>query len=271
VTAPSYNPSPNQHSEEVEAAAYRLRVKTFASNRTAGDAITSRELEGGATLTNILNTAGELSAYAEQSLAAINQRYRPRLDCKKGCSYCCRKPGVLVSIPELIRILEHVRLTFSHLETAELTERARKYEAQMEGKNCDDLVDVSVPCPLLVENKCSIYEIRPLVCRGFNSTNVDACRAAHDNANVLVPIFALLKDVTDGLNVGATQRLKLKGLNDAMVDLGRALNIALASGPGFEQDIMNGSRALSPAENRSCIAELWNEVRRTATQLGIPI
>ena len=85
------------------------------------------------------------------------------------------------------------------------------YAAQMEGRRFEDPLNESVPCPLLVEGRCSVYEVRPLICRGYNSTNVDACRKAHDDADVLVPTFAMLKDVTDGATVGAGRRLKAAG------------------------------------------------------------
>ena len=47
-----------------------------------------------------------------------------------------------------------------------------------------------IPCPLLVDNRCSAYGARPLECRGYNSTNVEACRQAFDNYDAWdVPIF----------------------------------------------------------------------------------
>jgi len=174
----------------------------------------------------------------------------------------------LTSVPELARILEHVRTTFSPDAIASLKARARRYAEQMEGRRVEDPLNESVPCPLLVEGRCSAYEVRPLICRGYNSTNVDACRKAHDNADVLVPTFAILKDVTDGATVGAAQRLKAAGFNDSMVDLGTALNIALAGGDGFAEAIVHGSADLTPAENPSWAAELWGAVRKTAQSVG---
>jgi Fe-S-cluster containining protein len=261
----------NEQSAAIEQAAYRMRVNVFAASRGVGNAITSQALEGGTTVATIVSGAAQLSIYADQAIATIDQRYHPALDCKEGCSYCCRKPGVLASIPELLRILERVRQNFSESEVARLAERARGYAAQMEGRNCDDLVDESVPCPLLVDDRCSVYEVRPLVCRGYNSTDVNACRAAHENSSALVPIFALIKDVTDGTTVGAAQRLKSQGFNDSMVDLGRALNIALTAGSGFQEAVIEGDDALVPAENASWVGELWDKVRKTAWELGITI
>jgi hypothetical protein len=175
----------------------------------------------------------------------------------------------LTLVPEFLRILDHVRSTFSADAMSALGARARRYASQIEGRSFDDPTDESVPCPLLVDGRCSVYEIRPLVCRGYNSTNVDACRRAHENADELVPIFSVIKDVTDGATVGAAQQLTTAGFNDSLVDLGSALNVALAAGDEFSTGVIEGGRALVPAENSSWVANLWARVRETARQVGV--
>src|SRR5262249_29299285 len=127
----------------------------------------------------------------------------------------------------------------------------------------------SVPCPFLCDERCSIYDVRPLTCRGYNSTSVEACRTAHDDTNVLVPIFAVIKDVTDGATVGSAERLREVGMTDALVDLGSALNIALAEGPQFSEAIVEGSATLAPAQNSTWVDELWRRVRETARQISV--
>jgi Fe-S-cluster containining protein len=252
---------------------WRRRIETFVGSRDAAHALASSSPAEGTTLTKVVGVAAELARYADDSIAKVKDRYHPALDCKAGCSYCCSKPGVLTSVPDLLRILVHIRSVFSETEIAELTDRARRYAAQMQGRNCNDPTNESVPCPLLEDKRCSVYEVRPLVCRGYNSTNVNACRSAHENSTVMVPVFALIKDVTDGATVGAAQQLKEEGLNGSMVDLGSALNIAVTAGAftdgsGFPEAIAVGDSALLPAENSSWVTELWEQVCEVARQLG---
>lgn len=261
----------NELSAEVERTAYRQRLETFLASRDAGNALTFDSLKAGIRLQTVLSAATDVASYADEALAIVNDEYRPSLHCKKGCCYCCCKPGVLTSIPELLRILDHVRATFGEDAISQLSERGRRYAAQIEGRSFNDPVDQSVPCPLLVDGCCSVYEVRPLVCRGYNSTNVDACRTAHGDRTARVPIFAVLKDVTDGATVGAAQCLEAAGFNDSLVDLGSALNIALSSGDGFSEAIVDGGAALSSAENSSWLKELWTEVRETARRVGVEI
>jgi len=254
---------------EAEREAYRLRLDVFLASRDAGHALTLDSLRVGIRLETVVSAAAAVADYADEALGIVRDEYRPPLHCKEGCWYCCCKPGVLISVPELLRILSYLRSTSSDDSLSALTDRARRYAAQIEGRSFDDSTNDSVPCPLLVEGRCSVYEVRPLVCRGYNSTSVDACRKAHRDASELVPMFAMLKDVTDGATVGAAQRLHAEGFPDSMIDLGSALNIALSGGDGFSDAVVEGSTALLPAENSTWVANLWARVRETAREIGV--
>jgi uncharacterized protein len=256
---------------EIERRAYRQRLEVFLASRDAGRTLTSDSLRTGIRLTAIIGTAAEAAHYADDALAIVNEEYRPVLHCKEGCCYCCCKPGVLTSLPEFLRILAHVQSTFSADAVSALEERARRYAAQIDGRSFDAPIDESVPCPFLLDNRCSVYDVRPLVCRGFNSTDVDACRRAHDNANESVPTFAILKDVTDGTTVGVAQSLQAAGFNGSLIDLGSALHIALAAQEGFSEAIIEGDTALAPAENAYWVADLWVRVCETAREVGISV
>jgi Fe-S-cluster containining protein len=261
--------APDELSAEADRTAYRERLDAFLVSRDVGNALTLDALRAGIRLETVISAAANVAQYADDALEIVNNEYSPPLNCKEGCSYCCCKPGVLTSIPEFLRILKYIKSTFSADAISTLNEHARQYAAQMEGRSFNDLVDESVPCPLLVDGRCSVYEFRPLVCRGYNSTNVNACRRAHEDTSVLVPIFSVLKDVTDGATVGAAQCLKAAGFNDSLVDLGTALSIALAAGDGFSEAVIDGGKALLPAEDASWVEDLWTRVRETARRVGI--
>jgi uncharacterized protein len=262
---------PDELAAEAERMAYRQRLDAFLASRDAGHMLTSDSLRTGIRLETVIRAAADVAEYADEAIAIAKDEYRPPLDCKEGCWYCCAKPGVLISIPELLRILEHIRSAFRGDAISELTQRSRRYASQLEGRSFDDPVDESFPCPLLVDRYCSVYEVRPLVCRGYNSTSVDACRQAHESADKLVPIFSVIKDVTDGTTVGAAQSLEAAGFNASLVDLGSALNIALTADDRFSAAIIDGSGPLLAAENPSWVGDLWAQVRETARQVGITI
>lgn len=260
----------DQFALEVERLAYRQRLDVFLPSREAGAALTSDALRTGIRLESVVRVAADVAAYSDEAIQIVKDDYRPVLHCKKACTYCCRKPGVLVSVPELLRVLDYVRTHFDDPVVSALRERSTRYAAQVDGRDVNQPSAESVPCPLLVDDLCSVYEARPLVCRGYNSTDVEACRRAHDDPDILVPTFAPLKDVTDGATVGMVQRLAAAGFSEAMVDLGSALHVALAD-DGCAEAIVRGEQDLTPVERRSWVAELWTLVSETAASVGVRV
>jgi Fe-S-cluster containining protein len=256
--------------DAVERMAFRQRIDAFVASRNAGYTLTLDALRAGISLRAIVSVATDVARFADEAIGIVKDEYRPKLDCKEGCSYCCCKPGVLVSVPEFVRIVNHIRTAFSAGEVSDLAERARTYAAQMQGRSLDEFVDDSVPCPFLDNGRCSVYAIRPLVCRGYNSTSVDACRDAHENADHFVPIFSVIKDVTDGATVGTSQCLQNAGVNDALLDLGTGIGIALQFGEEFIADVLKDATTLVGAANSTWVPSLWSRVRELARQAGIP-
>lgn len=253
---------------EVERRAYRQRLDVFVSSREAGLSLTADGLQSGVSLLRLIDTAADVAGYADEAIAIVNEEYRPPLDCKAGCSYCCRKPGVLVTIPELLRIVEHLHAACDENAVDSVRQRARAYVTELAGRGFDQPTNESFPCPLLRDDRCSVYDIRPLTCRGYNSTSVEACRQAHDSQEVTVPLFALIKDVTDGATVGTATTLRAAGFNDSLVDLGTALSIALENPAGFSEAVVGGADALRAAANSTWVDALWTQVRETARQVG---
>jgi Fe-S-cluster containining protein len=244
----------------VEQIAYRQRVDAFLAGHDAGQAFAENATQDGVTVDALLAVAADAAAFVDEALQIVEHGYAPALACREGCAYCCRKPGVLATIPDVLRIVAHARATFTAEHLAALRARAARYVAQLQGRHFNDFVAESVPCPLLIDERCSVYEVRPLVCRGFNSTSVDACRRAHGNPAALIPMFALLKDVTDGTTVGVARRLKRSGCTGSVVDLGTALHLALEAGDDVAASVVEGGRALETAEDPAWADELWARV-----------
>lgn len=276
---PHARPSPRSrgHTDEPEAAidvermVYRRRVEVFLAGREAGETLTQDALREGVSVDALIDAAIGSAVFADEALRVLDEEYQPAIECREGCAYCCCKPGVLVTVPEVFRILREVRGTWDPGKVAALQVRAARYAALMHGRHFNDFVSDSVPCPLLVDGRCSIYEVRPLVCRGFNSTSADACRQAHEQSERLIPMFAILKDATDGTTVGMAQHLGKAGLTSAVVDLGTALHIALESGEELGVALVQPGSPLVAAEDSSWVADLWNRLREIAREVDIEV
>ena len=79
--------------------------------------------------------------------------------CAPGCDFCCYLP-VDVLAPEAFRIAAHLEQTCSPEVLATLVYRL--------GCRVSTILGVR-PCVFLANGRCSICEVRPIVCRGYNS------------------------------------------------------------------------------------------------------
>ncbi|HEY7180703.1 MAG TPA: YkgJ family cysteine cluster protein [Blastocatellia bacterium] len=88
--------------------------------------------------------------------AKLQTRYSKRLNCRAGCAGCCHHHLSVFAVEA-----EETRAAIEALQVpirARVEEQAReiiKREARGE----------PAPCPLLIDDRCSIYESRPLICR----------------------------------------------------------------------------------------------------------
>ncbi|HEX2736227.1 MAG TPA: YkgJ family cysteine cluster protein [Polyangiaceae bacterium] len=98
-----------------------------------------------------------------------------KVACKPGCDHCCYQ-SVGVTPAEALTIVRHLEQTLSSdalrsvkRDLAEATERTK-------GLSSRERFSPDHPCPFLKQSQCSIYEVRPLSCRGMNSLDAAECR-----------------------------------------------------------------------------------------------
>jgi hypothetical protein len=87
-----------------------------------------------------------------------------------------------------------------------------------------------------VDNRCSVYPVRPLTCRGFNSSDARQCELSLDPRNhAVVPAYApqqrLATLVLDGVRAGLVE----SGLSGTLLELTAALHLALTIPDAFDQ------------------------------------
>jgi Fe-S-cluster containining protein len=86
----------------------------------------------------------------------------PAPDCRPGCAHCCRRP-VEATDPEVLRLARAVR-GWPAPERAALHARLRAHRPGQ-------------ACAFLRDERCSVYALRPGVCRKAHSLSVQACAA----------------------------------------------------------------------------------------------
>ena len=142
------------------------------------------------------------------------------ISCARGCSHCC-KMFVVASLQECEAIVYHLynneaalrlflrnftrwnervlKIEDSFRRMNELHARMTAGEATEEEKRqfdteCDTYALADIPCPFLLDNACSIYEVRPYVCaRIVSITPADWCRAGHPRQREAVHLKAQMQ------------------------------------------------------------------------------
>lgn len=144
---------------------YQQQVTTtfLAACRTGNSAVVLHQLQ---------NCAEE----AERLLAEQSDD-RSLIACGPGCSSCC-VVNVSTLVPEGVAIVCYLRqLGQEHVEIH--SQRLEKLWRQVRGLDDEERLVASCACAFLDERGCcSIYPVRPLLCRSLNSTSVQDCRDA---------------------------------------------------------------------------------------------
>jgi hypothetical protein len=88
---------------------------------------------------------------------------------------------------------------------------------------------ITMPCPLLADDACSVYAGRPLGCRGYASTSVEVCRQALTDDSVTIPTPTAFIFFRTRTTTALWAALKAAGRPYASYDLNAALTIAMAN------------------------------------------
>ncbi|HIJ91278.1 MAG: hypothetical protein OEV89_11465 [Desulfobulbaceae bacterium] len=110
--------------------------------------------------------------------------------CKPGCCHCCRY-HILTNIVEAQTLAQYIRREFSAEQIEELRTRTQhwhEWDNARPGRHPSSIIveqgDLSLydhSCPLDVNGACSVYPVRPVVCRAhFVSSHPRFCFTAND-------------------------------------------------------------------------------------------
>jgi Fe-S-cluster containining protein len=117
-----------------------------------------------------------MAATSRMAEGLLARAPRGAVACKAGCDHCCYQ-AVGVTPPEALAIVEHVKRTRSADELAALRERVFAFRERTSGLSSAERFSAEFPCVFLESGRCSIYEVRPLSCRGMNSLDAGECQS----------------------------------------------------------------------------------------------
>jgi Fe-S-cluster containining protein len=107
------------------------------------------------------------------------------LACEKNCSDCCKNVPLLISYPEIDYIVEELN-KLNNVQKKNIAKNIKqldkKYTVPAEQiKSMEDIqnsraMQMNYRCPFLLGDSCSIYNARPMLCRGYMSTDKSLCK-----------------------------------------------------------------------------------------------
>lgn len=176
--------------------------------------------------------------------------------CHAGCDHCCHQP-VGLTPPEALAIAAHLRQMHAPNALALVAARLSQRVAETRGLSSAERFSPDHPCPFLDHGRCSIYEVRPLACRGMNSLDAVECetrlrdpdsRAAFlasgtGGRSFLEPIRAF-HAISAGLQLSLSE---LYGLDMRPLELTLALDLLLNGSAAVAADWLNGEHPFEPA------------------------
>jgi Fe-S-cluster containining protein len=178
--------------------------------------------------------------------------------CGAGCDHCCYQ-SVGVTPPEALAIYDHLSRTLGEGELARVAAAVAAGRARTRGLSAAERFSPEQPCAFLdvAAGSCTIYEVRPLSCRGMNSLDATECetrlrdpaaRAAFladgvGSRSFMEPIRAF-HAVSAGLQLGAAE---LHGLDMRPLDLAAAMDLLLNGPASLPDDWIAGGKPFEPA------------------------
>jgi Fe-S-cluster containining protein len=173
-------------------------------------------------------TIAPLAAFFHDNLKAA-WRLEPKkaLGCRMGCAHCChawvsaKAPEVLIAkaailARDLAAVRASVEAAFAATGLAGPAERAA----------------MAAPCPMLVDDRCRIYDARPATCRTAVSLDAALCaeafRPGAAPVDIPTPDFHIV--MRRGYSIALAGALKRAGYTAASYEFVAAMRAALARG-----------------------------------------
>jgi Fe-S-cluster containining protein len=211
-----------------------------------------------------------MAAMSKLSAGLLARAPEGSVACRSGCDHCCYQ-SVGVTAPEALAIFDHLRATRSKDELAAVREHVTQSYERTRNLSTLERFSPDHPCPFLAveSGQCTIYEVRPLSCRGMNSLDATECstrlrdpdaraeflKVGFGGHSYMEPIRAF-HAISAGLQLGLSEiyRLDMRPL-----DLTAALHLLLNGDEAISREWLEGRRAFEAARGGDSSASLGGQ------------
>jgi len=186
-------------------------------------------LSGPPAAPSTIELARSINELTDRSIRQVHEACHDghRVACRSGCTYCCMVP-VAASAPEVLAIATFVRERFDEERQAALDRRVEANISATEGMDMSQRDRVRLDCPFLEAGKCTVYEVRPIACRGYSSYSVEDCREdfEHPGTGVEGHTNGIRELVFGAIREGLAIACKSASVEHRLLELVRAYKIA---------------------------------------------
>jgi Fe-S-cluster containining protein len=162
-----------------------------------------------------------------------------------------------VTPPEAIAIVEHLKQTLSAEELDQVRAQVAERLEAVRGLSSSERFSPEHPCVFLRAGSCSVYEVRPLSCRGMNSLDAEECatrlrepraraeflETGRGGKSYLQPIGGA-QAVSAGLQLGVSE---LYHLDMRPLDLAHVIHLLLGPGESLVDQWLSGQQPFGAA------------------------
>ncbi len=149
--------------------------------------------------------------------------------CREGCPGCGHS-RISVTVPEVCAIADSLREDRTPEEIDSIRRRAVEIAEESSGMDNTQFAKSMFWCPLLSSGlSCSVYPVRPLVCRAWNSLSRDRCHDCYfaNHVTDTIPLDEHAYTVVQGVRAGLSSAIDAAGLDGKSYELSHALTVAI--------------------------------------------
>lgn len=185
---------------------------------------TSEGLGSGADVDACVATVAKIGERYDATFSHLKKERVP-IACKAGCSWCCHIRVELLP-HEAIALFRYINTQLEPGERKATIERINANAKQIERLTDKQHRCTNIQCALLVNNRCSVYPARPMLCGGHHSLDVDACTEGFEKPTIeedIIPLIDTLAVVRGMMMVATQEALDKLELDNQSIELHTAL------------------------------------------------
>ncbi len=204
---------------DIDALALRARVRSATGEETQS-ALQRRGADA---------ARRQVLRRLDAELAKLPASQRSPVACQAGCAFCCHL-RVMVTASEVFGLLAYLRDTLDAESWQAFDQRLHAAASEVHSWSPQQRLTQNLPCPVLINGRCSGYAARPLNCRSYHSLDREACEASfNDPGNLALghPQYSAVARVHEGVQGGFRDGLAQLGQDASQVELVTALCEAL--------------------------------------------